>query len=526
MQSEKLYIGIDAGTQSVKVAVFDGQTNCLCSYTKPTTLTYPHPGWVDMDIDEFLNITIDCIKLCVDDIKGKGFDANAIQSVLCDGVICGICGIDADGNAITPYINYLDSRTKLDVDYINSLNHEIFAKETGNPEAKCLFPVMFARWILKNSAKFKEKGVKFVHNAPYIGMHLAGLKGNDAYIDWGTMSGWGLGYKVEKKEWSDEQLAILGIDKKYMPRILKPWDIVGTVCENIAKRTGLATGTKICAGAGDTMQSMLGAGIFNANQGVDVAGTCAMFCVSTKGIIPKLSQKGTGLIFNSGTLPDSYFYWGFIRTGGLALRWFKDSVCKKSDDSLYYRHLSKEAAEIGVGSNGVIFLPYLTGGTDFAQNACGAFLNLELDSDQFVMWRAVLEAIGFDYMEIADVYKEAGVDLTKITVTEGGSRDHLWNQIKADMLDATITRYKVSGGAVRTNSVFAAYANGDVDNLLLKLTELLEKDAEYHPDPVNNVKYRSLFNLKKELVQGDMTSSFATLSKIRQECSKPNDNAS
>ena len=128
------------------------------------------------------------------------------------------------------------------------------------------------------------------------------------------MSGWGLGYKVEKKEWSDEQLDILGIDKKYMPRILKPWDIVGGVSEEMAARTGLVAGTPVCAGAGDTMQSMLGSGVFEAGQGVDVAGTCAMFCVSTKGIVPELSKKGSGLIFNSGTLENTYFYWGFIRT--------------------------------------------------------------------------------------------------------------------------------------------------------------------------------------------------------------------
>ena len=520
MQSEKLYIGIDAGTQSVKVAVFDENTNCLCTHTKPTTFTYPNPGWVDMDIDEFLNITLNCIKACVDEITAKGYKAQNIKSILCDGVICGICGVNAEGNAITPYINYLDSRTQQDVDYINSFNSDLFAKETGNPEAKCLFPAMFARWFLQNSPEFNEKGVKFVHNAPYIGMHLAGLKGEDAYIDWGTMSGWGLGYKVEKKEWSDEQLKFLGIDKKYMPRILKPWDIVGNVCEEIAKRTGLSTDTKVCAGAGDTMQSMLGAGIFEANKGVDVAGTCAMFCVSTKGIIPQLSQKGNGLIFNSGTLPDTYFYWGTIRTGGLSLRWFKDSLCQKEDDPVYYQQLSKQAAKVGVGANGVLFLPYLTGGTDFAANACGSFLNLELNTDQFVMWRAVLEAIGFDYMEIADVYRNAGVDLTHLTVTEGGSRDHLWNQIKADMLDSKVTRYKVSGGAVRTNSVFAAYAVGDVDNLRAKLESLLDLDAQYDPNAENTKKYRTLFNMKKDLVQNNMGSAFAKLAQIRNECSK------
>ena len=62
-----------------------------------------------------------------------------------------------------------------------------------------LVPCHVRPLVYKKSQAFNEKGVKFVHNAPYIGMHLAGLKGEDAYIDWGTMSGWGLGYKVEKK---------------------------------------------------------------------------------------------------------------------------------------------------------------------------------------------------------------------------------------------------------------------------------------------------------------------------------------
>ena len=46
------------------------------------------------------------------------------------------------------------------------------------------------------------------------------------------------------------------------------------------------------------MQSMIGSGNMKPGQAVDVAGTCSMFCVSTKGIIPELSKKGAGLVFN------------------------------------------------------------------------------------------------------------------------------------------------------------------------------------------------------------------------------------
>lgn len=383
-----------------------------------------------------------------------GRDPHDVCAIMGDGIICGIAGVNEEGDAITPYINYLDSRTQDDVTYINSLDLDIWGKETGNPVASCMFPAMFARWFLKNNTKFAQQGVKFVHDAPYILMHLAGVKGKDAFIDWGTMSGWGMGYDVTKKEWSDKQLEILGIDKKYMPRILKPWDIVGGLTEEMAQRTGLKAGTPVCAGAGDTMQSMIGSGNFEAGKGVDVAGTCAMFCVSTNGIVPELSKKGNNLIFNSGSLPNTYFYWGFIRTGGLALRWFKDSVCNKANDALYYQDLSNRAAKVPAGSNGVLFLPYLTGGQDDSQKKSSCFLGLTLEDDQAVMWRSVLESIGYDYMEICDIYRAAGVNLDRLTVTEGGSRDSLWNQIKSDMLSSEVVRYKNKGGAVVTNCLF------------------------------------------------------------------------
>ena len=72
------------------------------------------------------------------------------------------------------------------------------------------------------------------------------------------------------------------------------------------------------------------------NQAADVAGACAMFCVSTDGIKPELSTPDSGLIFNSGTMENTYFYWGYIRTGGLSLRWYRDNICDKEGDGEYY----------------------------------------------------------------------------------------------------------------------------------------------------------------------------------------------
>lgn len=511
----KLYMGFDAGTQSVKVAVYDESFSLVAAHALPTQIDYPKPGWVQMNVDNYLENCVECMRTVVSEIRAKGHDPADIAAIMGDGIICGIVGIDENARPLTPYINYLDSRTMADVEAINAQGLDIWGRETGNPEASPMFPAMFARWFLKNVPAFAEKGVKFVHNAPYILMNLAGLKAKDAFIDWGAMSGWGLGFDVREKRWSAQQLSILGIDEKYMPRILKPWDIVGGLCEAYAVKTGVPAGTPILAGAGDTMQSMLGSGIFEAGQGVDVAGTCAMFCVSTDGIIPELSKPGMGLIFNSGTLPDTYFYWGTVRTGGLALRWFKDNVAQKPGESSYYGTLSAGAAQVPAGANGVLFLPYLTGGAGDEKNASGCFLNMTMDDDQFVMWRAVLEGIGYDYMGVADLYRSAGVPLKRITVTEGGSRDELWNQIKANMLDAEVIRYRNAGGAVLTNCVFGAWATGGVSDVKAALSRVIEENGRYQPDEALVKRYRALYDNRTTLVKADMRSAFDRLVAMR-----------
>ena len=117
-----------------------------------------------------------------------------------------------------------------------------------------------------------------------------------------------------------------------------------------------------------------------------------------------------------------------------------------------------------------------------------------------------------DYISVTDVYRAGGVSLDKITVTEGGSRSDLWNQIKADMLNSTVTTLKKAGGAVMTNVVVAAYAVGDIDNLKDSFNSWLEVKKVYTPDPENTKYYRSIYNMQNKLVREDMKPTFDTVS--------------
>ena len=98
----KLYMGFDAGTQSVKVAVYDEQFNCLTSHSLPTHLHYPRPGWVEMSADEFLEITVKSMAACAQSLREMGRDPKDVCAVMGDGIICGIVGVNAEGDAVTP----------------------------------------------------------------------------------------------------------------------------------------------------------------------------------------------------------------------------------------------------------------------------------------------------------------------------------------------------------------------------------------------------------------------------------------
>ena len=515
--NKKYYIGFDAGTQSVKVAVYDEDMKCVSQHVNPTVLRYPNPGWVEMDADGYLDAVAKGLKQCGEDMRKKGLPVENIRSIFGDGIILGITGVNKDGQAITPYINYLDSRTKEDAEALAQTPRSIWAEETGNPEPSCMFPALFARWLMKNSSAFQKDGCKFMHNAPYILSRLAGLKAEDAFIDWGTLSGWGLGYNVIKKEWSQKQLEILQLPEKYLPRVVKPWDIIGHLTKEWAEKTGLPEGIPICAGAGDTMQSMIGCGVTEVNAAADVAGTCAMFCIATDGIKPELSKPGMNLIFNSGTLENTYFYWGFIRTGGLALRWFRDNICGRVGEGDYFDVLNEAAESVPAGCGGVLFLPYLTGGIGELSEATGGFLNMTMDTDQAVLWRSVLEAIGYDYIGVTDLYRKAGLSLERITVTEGGSRSALWNQIKADMMGSSVITLKTAEGAVMTNAAAAAYAVGDVTDLKQVFERNLDIRREFAPRAEKTEFYRKMYQMRKSLMSDHMKQVFSALHKMEKQ---------
>ena len=98
-----------------------------------------------MDAEEYLSLALAGMRDCAEQMARKGLDLVSVRAIMGDGIICGVVGVDDAGRAVTPYINYLDSRTREDAAALASLDLEIWGRETGNPEPLCLFSALHAQ---------------------------------------------------------------------------------------------------------------------------------------------------------------------------------------------------------------------------------------------------------------------------------------------------------------------------------------------------------------------------------------------
>ncbi|MDO4987565.1 MAG: FGGY family carbohydrate kinase [Synergistes sp.] len=508
----KYYIAFDCGTMGTKTALYSVDSTLIAEAYRENKISYPLPGRAEMDANGFVENVRSGIREC---LAKSAIDPADVRAVSASGIICGIVGIDKNWNPVTPFVSYLDNRAADEARFVRENVAPVWEEESGNIIVDEFMPPLILRWFLNEYTDFRKKAVKVVNNGPFVLGALAGLSARDAFLDWATMSGWLIGYDAIKRDWSPKQLDALGIPAEILPRIVKPWDIVGYLCKEEAEKMGLPAGIPIAAGAGDTMQSSLASGLWEPGLASDVAGTASIFAVAVEKPDRRITAAN-GMMFATGTLANSYFYWSMIRAGGLSLRWFRDNVANRAGDPAFYSEMDALASSVPAGSGGLLFYPYLQGAGPDVHGACGVFAGLTGASGRGEMWRSILEAIAFEYAQMIKIYRECGIPLKEIIGTEGGSKSAVWNQIKADILGGAYNIPSRSEGGLMADTAVAAYSVGDIKDIHTTMKEWTTYRARFEPNAHTAEIYRNIFAVRQKLLSVTMPDLFGSLDQIRK----------
>jgi xylulokinase len=125
---------------------------------------------------------------------------------------------------------------------------------------------------------------------------------------------------------------------------------------------------------------------------------------------------------------------GVTQAAGLSFRWLRD-LLRGSLTGLSYGDLTQEASEVPIGSDGVLWAPYLMGERTphLDPNARGTLTGLAASHTRGHIARAVLEGVAFSLKDTFSLFGEMRVPVTNIRLGGGGARSDLWRQIQADV---------------------------------------------------------------------------------------------
>jgi xylulokinase len=496
-----------------KVAIFAEDSTMVADAYRPHRIEYPQPGWAIMDPGQFYTVVIEGLREC---LQKSGVDPKEIRGISCSGVICGFVPIDEAWHPVGPYFPYLDNRAKDEAVFVSENLEPLWEEENGTSIVGAFIPPMILRWLLKNDKPLIAKTNKLVTGSHYVLGRLAGMKADQAFIDFSNLSGWLLGYDGRKRDWSPRQLEILGIPMELLPRVVKPWDVVGALSREAAAETGMRAGTPLVAGGGDMQQSCLGSGVVDQGVCSDVAGTASNFNYAVQDFSKAVARRKT-LMVAMHTLEDLYLYWAVIPGGGLSLRWFRDDVLRQEGDETFYERLNADAEKVPPGCGFSLFFPYLQGRTNPVwPNASAGWLGLYGSSGAACLWRSMLESIAFEYYSWVQMLKEEGIQPKRIVGQGGGSKSALWNQIKADVLDAEYVTLAKSEQAVLGNALLAAFAVGDVTDLRAAAHRWVAYRDSYKPDPRRHELYMKIYETRQRILDGPMAEAFEMLAELHR----------
>ena len=492
-----LLLGIDVSTTGAKALLIDEMGRVLASATTEYPLSTPRPLWSEQSPADWWQAVCASIASALGKAGLKGTDVSAVGLT---GQMHGLVLLDQSGEVLRPAILWNDQRTAPQCGEITQraggLEHLL--RMTGNE----VFPGFTAPkilWVRENEPNVYERTAQILLPKDYVRYRLTGEYSTDVSDASGTSL-----LDVAHRCWSGEMLSLLDIPSDWMPRCTESSSISGKVSEIGAKATGLGVGTPVVGGAGDQAAQAVGTGVVKPGITSATLGTSGVVFAHSADFA--FEAQGRLHAF-CHAVPGKWHFMGVMLSAGGSYRWVRDNLGElehatallTGDDP--YDLLTREASRAPIGSDGLIFLPYLTGERTPHPDpqACGAFVGLTLRHGKHHLVRSVLEGVAFGLRESLELINSLGVPIQQVRASGGGARSSLWRQIQADVFDTELVTVNVTEGAAYGAALLAGVGTGAFASVEEATDHTVRVTERTLPDPAAVRIYQELYPVYQSL---------------------------
>lgn len=477
----------DLGTSGDKAVLFSENGDVFASEFSAYETKYPCSGWVEQDPEDYWRAFCESTKSIM---NKNAISAKDIACVVFSAQMGAAIPVDDSGKALSPAIIWADRRA---VDINKRIEHAIPSKQfyriTGNrPDISYSAPKIM--WIRENQSEVYEKADVFLQVKDFVVQKLT----RTICTDYSDATATNL-MDIETLKWSDVLLDITGIYKKKLPEPVESTTIVGKVQRDAAGDCGLLQGTPVVIGGGDGACATCGAGVVKTGDMYFNIGTSSWIGFTTDK--PFLDPKMR--VFNfSHLMKGKYCVIGAMQCGGGSVSWFIDSLCSDMNESAIganediYEYLTRQAADISAGCDGLIFLPYLMGERSPIWNphARGTFIGLTMSHKKTHLFRAVLEGVAYHMRSIMEVFEEQGTVPIDIRAIGGGVNNKLWLSIFSDILERTVLTLTVADNATSVGACIAGAVGIGLYKNIEEGARTIKIKSEVKTSDIHRANYR------------------------------------
>jgi xylulokinase len=387
--------------------------------------------------------------------------------------------LDRSDKVLRAAIIWCDQRTDSQCKSLTeTIGAERLIQLTCNP-ALTGFTLPKLLWVREHEPEIWRQLAAVLLPKDYVRLKLSGDRATDVADASGTLL-----FDVTARKWSTEMLSATELDERLLPAVYESPEVTGLISKAGAEATGLRAGTPIIAGAGDQAAGAVGMGIVRPNTASATIGTSGVVFAATDK--PLLDAKGRVHTF-CHAVPARWHVMGVTQAAGLSLRWFRDQFVANGKNSAdTYDKLTKEAASVSTGSDGVIWTPYLMGERTphLDPFARAALVGLTARHTRAHIVRAIMEGVAFSLRDTFEIFNAMQVQVREIRVGGGGARSSLWRQIQADVYGQPVSTVAAQEGAAYGAAVLGGVAMNiwssvdDACDTVVRLTDRVEPDAE------------------------------------------------
>ncbi len=447
-------LGIDISTTGAKALLIDSRGEVAGSATTALSLSTPKPLWSEQAPADWWEGIVQSIREVLTDTGTRGHEIAAIGLT---GQMHGLVLMDAAGEVLRPAILWNDQRTGAQCDEIRArLGRERLIQITGN-DALTGFTAPKVLWVQQNEPELYARGRHILLPKDYVRYKLTGDYAMDKADGAGTIL-----FDLKTRNWSPEVLAALGIPAEWLPPTYEGPEVTGRVSAEAAAVTGLVTGTPVVGGGGDQAAQAVGVGAVEPGIIALTLGTSGVVFAATES--PLIEPEGRLHAFCHAA-PGRWHFMGVMLSAAGSLQWYHDALAAE----VSFDSLTAEAAEAPAGSEGLFFLPYLSGERTPHPDplARAAWVGLTLRHGRAHMTRAVLEGVAYGIKDSFTLIQNAGLGaIRQVRISGGGAKSPLWRQIMADVLGVELVTVNTTEGAAFGAALLAGVGAGlwtDVD---------------------------------------------------------------